>query len=71
MVIKKEVTKETQRLTDFSTRICEEEPVIRKVAPKPSGFTSFDEDLEEEIDTTNLTECILEEYHAYLDIFSK
>ena len=41
------------------------------MAPEPFGFVSFDDDLEEEIDTTNFTEHILEEYHTYLDIFSK
>ena len=41
------------------------------MAPEPSGFASFDEDLEEEIDTTNLKDRVLAEYHSYLDIFSK
>ena len=49
----------------------EEEPVIRKVAPEPSGLASFDEDLEEEIDTTKLKEYVPKAHHAYLDIFSE
>ena len=49
----------------------EQEAVIRKVAPEPSGLASFDEDLEEEIDMTNLKERVPKAHHAYLDIFSK
>ena len=52
LVIVREVTKETQKLSNFSARIHKKEPVIRKMAPKPFSFASFDEDLEEEIDTT-------------------
>lgn len=46
--------KKAQKQSDLPTRICTEEPVIRKVAPELSGFASFDEDLEKEIDMTNL-----------------
>ena len=49
----------------------EQEAVIRKVAPEPSSLASFDEDLEEEIDTTNLKERVPKVHHAYLNIFSK
>ena len=48
-----------------------EEPVIRKVAPEPSGFASFDEDLEKEIDMTDLKNWVPSVYHSYLDIFSE
>ena len=48
-----------------------EEPVIRKVAPKPSSLASFDKDLKEEIDMTNLKDCVPKIHYAYLDIFSK
>ena len=41
------------------------------MAPEPSGFTSFDEDLEEEIDTTNLKDRVPAEYHSYLNIYSE
>ena len=59
---------------DFEEReqhLEEQEAVIRKVAPEPSGLASFDEDLEEEIDTTNLKERVPKAHHAYLDIFSE
>lgn len=56
---------------DFIARPRKEEPVIRKVALELLGFASFDEDLEEEIDTTNLKERVPTEYHSYLDIFSE
>ena len=56
---------------DFVARPYKEEPVIRKVALEPLGFASFDEDFEEEINMTNLKECVLTEYHSYLDIFSE
>ena len=59
---------------DFKERkqhLEEQEAVIRKVAPEPSGLASFDEDLEEEIDTTNLKERVPKAHHAYLDIFSE
>ena len=49
----------------------EEEPVIRKVAPKPSGLASFDKDLEKEINMTNLKDCVPKMHHTYLNIFSK
>ena len=41
------------------------------VAPKPFGFASFDKDLKEEINMTNLKEWVLEEYYNYLDIFNE
>ncbi|ETW78210.1 hypothetical protein HETIRDRAFT_454228 [Heterobasidion irregulare TC 32-1] len=47
------------------------EPVIRKLAPEPSGFASFDQDLEDEIIITNLKERVPKAYHEFLDIFSK
>ena len=59
---------------DFKEReqhLEEQEAVIRKVAPEPSGLASFDEDLEEEIDTTNLKEHVPKAHHAYLNIFSE
>ena len=59
---------------DFKEReqhLEEQEAVIRKVAPEPSSLASFDKDLEEEIDTTNLKERVPKAHHAYLDIFSK
>ena len=59
---------------DFKEReqhLEEQEAIIRKVAPEPSGLASFDEDLEEEIDTTNLKERVPKAHHAYLDIFSE
>ena len=49
----------------------EQEAVIRKVAPEPSSLASFDEDLEEEIDMTNLKEHVPKAHQAYLDIFSE
>ena len=49
----------------------EQEAVIRKVAPEPSSLASFDEDLEEEIDMTNLKECVHKVHHTYFDIFSE
>ena len=52
-------------------RLEEQEAVIRKVAPEPSGLASFDEDLKEEIDMTNLKERVPKVHHAYLDIFSE
>ena len=67
----KETTEATPNKFDFSTRLSKKEPIIRKVAPEPSGFTSFDKDLEEEIDMTNLKDRVLVEYHSYLNIFSK
>ena len=39
---------------DLPVQVNREEPVIRKVALEPTGLASFDEDLEEEIDVTNL-----------------
>ena len=39
---------------DLPVPVNKEEPVIRKVAPEPTGLASFDEDLEEEIDVTHL-----------------
>ena len=59
---------------DFKEReqhLEEQEAVIRKVAPEPSGLASFDEDLEEEIDMTNLKEHVPKAHHAYLNIFSE
>ena len=59
---------------DFKEReqhLEEQDTVIRKVAPEPSGFASFDEDLEEEVDTTNLKERVPKAHHTYLDIFSE
>ena len=49
----------------------EQEAIIRKVAPEPSSLASFNEDLEKEIDMTNLKECVPKAHHAYLDIFSE
>ena len=49
----------------------EQEAVIRKVAPEPSSLASFNEDLEGEIDTTNLKERVPKAHHSYLNIFSK
>ncbi|ETW86535.1 hypothetical protein HETIRDRAFT_447253 [Heterobasidion irregulare TC 32-1] len=48
-----------------------EEPVIRKLAPEPSGFASFDQDLEDEIVVTNLKERVPKAHHEFLDIFSE
>lgn len=48
-----------------------EEPVIWKLAPKPSGFASFDQDLEDEIVVTNLKERVPKVHHEFLDIFSE
>ena len=59
---------------DFEEReqcLEEQEAVIRKVALEPSGLASFDEDLKEEINTTNLKERVPKAHHAYLDIFSE
>ena len=59
---------------DFEEReqyLKEQDTVIRKVAPEPSGLTSFDKDLEEEIDMTNLKERVPKAHYAYLNIFSK
>ena len=49
----------------------EQDAVIRKVAPEPSGLASFNEDLKEEIDMTNLKKHVPKAHHAYLDIFSE
>ena len=57
--------------SDLFVTTLEEEPVIRKVALEPSSLTSFDEDLEEEINTTNLKYCVSKAYHTYLNIFSE
>lgn len=57
--------------SDPLTKTWEEKPVIRKVALEPSSLASFNEDLEEEIDTTNLKNCVPKAYHAYFDIFSR
>ena len=65
------VAEKVHTQSDLPTRIREEEPVIRKVASKPSSLASFNEDLEKEIDTTNLKGHIPKEHHAYLNIFSK
>ena len=59
---------------DFEEReqhLEEQDAVIRKVAPEPSSLASFDEDLKEEIDTTDLKGHVPKAHHAYLDIFSK
>ncbi|ETW86445.1 hypothetical protein HETIRDRAFT_447215 [Heterobasidion irregulare TC 32-1] len=48
-----------------------EGPVIRKLAPEPSGFASFDQDLEDEIVITNLKERVPKAHHEFLDIFSE
>ena len=59
---------------DFEEReqhLKEQDAVIRKVAPEPSSLASFDEDLKEEIDTTDLKGHVPKAHHAYLDIFSK
>ena len=59
---------------DFEEReqhLKEQDAVIRKVAPEPSSLASFDEDLKEEIDTTDLKGHVPKAQHAYLDIFSK
>ena len=66
-----ETTEATHTKFNFSVKLSGEEPVIRKVVPEPSGFTSFDKDLEEEIDMTNLKEQVPVEYHSYRDIFSE
>ncbi|ETW81478.1 hypothetical protein HETIRDRAFT_317583 [Heterobasidion irregulare TC 32-1] len=47
------------------------DPVIRKLAPEPSGFASFDQDLEDEIIVTNLKERVPKAHHEFLDIFSE
>ena len=57
--------------TNSSSMVTKEEPIIWKLAPEPLGFTSFDQDLEEEIVTTNLKERVPRAHHEYLDIFSK
>ena len=57
--------------SDLSARTCEEGPVIRKVAPESSGLASFNEDLREEINTTNLKDCVPKAHHPYLNIFSE
>ena len=59
---------------DFEEReqhLEEQDAVIWKVVPEPSGLASFDEDLEEEIDMTNLKEHVPKAHHAYLNIFSE
>ena len=66
-----QAARKAQEQSNLLERICEEELVIRKVAPEPSGFASFDEDLEDEIDMTNLKNHVLSIYHPYLDIFSE
>ena len=60
-----------QHKFDLPVQVNKEEPVIRKVAPEPTGLASFDEDLEEEIDVTNLKDHVPSPYHEYLDIFSE
>ena len=59
LLAEKKTAKMTLNMFDFTTRIRSEEPVIRKVALEPSGFASFDP--EDEIDTTNLKDCVLAE----------
>ena len=69
------VTEVTTRIaptmSNFSARLSKKEPIIRKVALEPSGFTSINKDLEKEIDMTNLKNQVPAEYHSYLNIFSK
>ena len=58
-------------LSDFFVGTPKEEPVIRKVAPEPSSLASFDQDLEKEINMTNLKDCVPKAYHTYLNIFGE
>ena len=60
-----------QHKFDLPVQVNKEEPVIRKVAPEPTGLASFDEDLEEEIDITHLKDRVPSPYHEYLNIFSE
>ena len=70
LLAEKKTAEISPQTSNFATRISSEEPVIRKMVLEPSGFASFNKDLEDEIDMTNLKDCVLVEYHSYLNIFS-